>query len=378
MRFIHISDLHIGKRVNEFSMIEDQRYILSQILDIIDENNVECVLIAGDIYDKSVPSIEAVRLFDDFLTGIADRGINVCVISGNHDSPERLSFGARLMKNRGVYVSPVFSGETEPVVFNDKFGRINVYMMPFIKPAVVKHVYPEAGIESYNDAFKYAGSRMEIKENDRNILIAHQFVTGAGRCDSEDISVGGIDNVDSGVFEGFDYVALGHIHGSQCIGKDTVRYCGTPLKYSFSEVNHKKCAVIVDIEEKGNINIKEIPLKPKRNMREIKGSYMEITARDFYEGTDTDDYLHITLTDEEDIPDVIGKLRVIYPNIMTMDYDNNRTRRNHNIEGADSVEAKTPLGLLQEFYQLQNGKPMSEEQSLFADNMINKIWEEKE
>lgn len=378
MRFIHISDLHIGKRVNEFSMIEDQRYILSQILDIIDENNVECVLIAGDIYDKSVPSIEAVRLFDDFLTGIADRGINVCVISGNHDSPERLSFGARLMKNRGVYVSPVFSGETEPVVFNDKFGRINVYMMPFIKPAVVKHVYPEAGIESYNDAFKYAVSRMEIKENDRNILIAHQFVTGAGRCDSEDISVGGIDNVDSGVFEGFDYVALGHIHGSQCIGKDTVRYCGTPLKYSFSEVNHKKCAVIVDIEEKGNINIKEIPLKPKRNMREIKGSYMEITARDFYEGTDTDDYLHITLTDEEDIPDVIGKLRVIYPNIMTMDYDNNRTRQNHNIEGADSVEAKTPLGLLQEFYQLQNGKPMSEEQSLFADNMINKIWEEKE
>ncbi len=377
MRFLHLSDLHLGKRVNEFSMLEDQAYILKEILNIIDEQKVEAVLIAGDVYDKVIPSAEAVRLLDDFLTRIAARELPVFLISGNHDSAERVAFGSRLMSSRQIYLSPVFESDVEPVTISDRYGEINIYMLPFVKPSLVKRVYPEEEIITYQDAVNAAVQHMQIDTDKRNILLAHQFVTGAARCDSEELSVGGLDDVDASIFDGFDYVALGHLHGPQKIGKETVRYSGTPLKYSFSEANQKKAAVIVDVEEKGKINIQQIPLVPKHDMREIRGTYMEVTALDFYKDMKTDDYLHITLTDEEDIPDAIGKLRTIYPNIMKLSYDNLRTRAAVTVRGTAEVEEKSPMELLKEFYELQNNQPMTDEQEEIARGMMEEIWEDE-
>ena len=377
MRFLHLSDLHLGKRVNEFSMLEDQAYILKEILNIIDEQKVEAVLIAGDVYDKVIPSAEAVRLLDDFLTRIAARELPVFLISGNHDSAERVAFGSRLMSSRQIYLSPVFESDVEPITISDRYGEINIYMLPFVKPSLVKRVYPEEEIITYQDAVNAAVQHMQIDTDKRNILLAHQFVTGAARCDSEELSVGGVDDVDASVFDGFDYVALGHLHGPQKIGKETVRYSGTPLKYSFSEANQKKAAVIVDVEEKGKINIQQIPFLPKHDMREIRGTYMEVTALDFYKDMKTDDYLHITLTDEEDIPDAIGKLRTIYPNIMKLSYDNLRTRAAVTVRGTAEVEEKSPMELLKEFYELQNNQPMTDEQEEIARGMMEEIWEDE-
>ena len=377
MRFLHLSDLHLGKRVNEFSMLEDQAYILKEILNIIDEQKVEAVLIAGDVYDKVIPSAEAVRLLDDFLTRIAARELPVFLISGNHDSAERVAFGSRLMSSRQIYLSPVFESDVEPVTISDRYGEINIYMLPFVKPSLVKRVYLEEEIITYQDAVNAAVQHMQIDTDKRNVLLAHQFVTGAARCDSEELSVGGVDDVDASVFDGFDYVALGHLHGPQKIGKETVRYSGTPLKYSFSEANQKKAAVIVDVEEKGKINIQQIPFLPKHDMREIRGTYMEVTALDFYKDMKTDDYLHITLTDEEDIPDAIGKLRTIYPNIMKLSYDNLRTRAAVTVRGTAEVEEKSPMELLKEFYELQNNQPMTDEQEEIARGMMEEIWEDE-
>ena len=377
MRFLHLSDLHLGKRVNEFSMLEDQAYILKEILNIIDEQKVEAVLIAGDVYDKVIPSAEAVRLLDDFLTRIAARELPVFLISGNHDSAERVAFGSRLMSSKQIYLSPVFESDVEPVTISDRYGEINIYMLPFVKPSLVKRVYPEEEIITYQDAVNAAVQHMQIDTDKRNVLLAHQFVTGAARCDSEELSVGGVDDVDASVFDGFDYVALGHLHGPQKIGKETVRYSGTPLKYSFSEANQKKAAVIVDVEEKGKINIQQIPLVPKHDMWEIRGTYMEVTALDFYKDMKTDDYLHITLTDEEDIPDAIGKLRTIYPNIMKLSYDNLRTRAAGTVRGTAEVEEKSPMELLKEFYEMQNNQPMTDEQEEIARGMMEEIWEDE-
>lgn len=375
MRFLHLSDLHIGKKVNEFSMLQEQEHILTQILTVIDAWQAEGVWIAGDIYDKPVPSAEAVKLFDDFLTRLAKRDIPVFIISGNHDSPERIAFGARLLSSRKIYLSPVFSGTIEPILLHDSFGELAVYLLPFVKPATVRHVYPDEEIESYQDAVRTAIAHMDIDTDRRNILVAHQFVTGAVRCESEDISVGGVDNVDAALFDAFDYTALGHIHGAQHVGRETVRYCGTPLKYSFSEAEHRKGALLVDIRQKGEVAFQTIPLTPIHDMRKLKGTYMELTARDFYQNFPTEDYLQITLTDEEDIPEAIGRLSAIYPHIMTLSYDNKRTRSRRLPEDTPEIKEKTPLQLLQEFYELQNNQPMREAQSAYAGNLLEKLQE---
>ena len=377
MKFIHLSDLHIGKRVNGFSMLEDQKYILDQILMIAEEEMPDGVLIAGDVYDKPVPPAEAVQVFDAFLTGLADRNLPVFVISGNHDSPERLAFGGQLMKYRRVYMAPVYDGHLEPVQLEDRYGSLRVYMLPFIKPAVVRRCCPEEGIETFEDAVRWALEHMaEHKkgEDGRNILIAHQFVTGASCCDSEELSIGGLDQVSAELFDSFDYVAMGHIHGPQKVGRDTLRYSGTPLKYSFSEVNHRKSVTVVELLEKGNVTVNTRILRPLHDMRELRGSYEELTSRDFYQGTAVDDYLHITLTDEEDILDAIGKLRSIYPNVMKLDYDNKRTREGRVVEAAANAD-KPPIVLMEELYQLQNNQPMTEQQADFAVKLMEEIWE---
>ena len=376
MKFIHLSDLHLGKRVNEFSMLEDQSYILTKIINIMDEQKPDGVIIAGDVYDKSVPSAEAVELFDDFLVRLSKRGLKVFVISGNHDSAERIAFGGRLMNKSGIYMSPVYDGKVEPITLTDAFGDLTVYMLPFVKPSNVRRFYPDEEITSYTDAVKVAVDSMNIDTSKRNLLITHQFVTGAQRTESEEISVGGTDNVDASVFEHFDYVALGHIHRAQKCGSEYIRYSGTPLKYSFSEAKDEKNVTVLELKEKGNLSLDFIPLLPKRDMVEIKGSYEELTLKSFWENTSyNEDYIHVTLTDEEDIPDVLTKLRVIYKNIMKLDYDNKRTRTANQINGAEGVKEKTPLEHFSEFYQLQNGQPLSDEQSAFVSNIIEQLWE---
>lgn len=377
MKFMHISDLHLGKRVNEFSMIEDQEYILQEILQIAKKEKMESLLIAGDVYDKSVPSAEAVQLLDEFLTRAASMGISVFLISGNHDSAERLSFGSRLLREaEKIFISPVFDGVVEPIRMLDLYGPVNVWLLPFIKPATVRRFFQEEEISSYDDAFRLVVESLKVNPKERNILVAHQFVTGAARCESEEVSVGGLDNVDASVMDGFDYVALGHIHGPQHIGREAVRYCGTPLKYSFSEAKHEKSVTMIDMREKGNLEIRTVGLKPLRDLREIKGTYEEVTLKENYEDTNVYDYLYITLTDEEDIPNVMERLRVIYPNLMKLDYDNRRTRENQVVEGAQEIEHRSPFDHFADFYQVQNNQEMNEEQKLFMEALIEKVWEQ--
>lgn len=375
MKFIHLSDLHIGKRVNEFSMLEDQKYILEKILETAEAEAADGVILAGDLYDKPVPPAEAVRVLDAFLTRLAEMGMPVFAVSGNHDSAERVAFGAQLFSGRGVYVSPVYDGKVEYISLRDSFGEVRVYLLPFVKPAVVRHVFEEEEIDSYQDAVRAAVEHMEVDPAVRNVLVAHQFVTGAARCESEEILVGGLDNVDAAVFDQFDYVALGHIHSPQHVGRETVRYCGTPLKYSFSEAGQEKSVTVVELGEKGDVGIRKIPLKPLRDMRRIRGSYMEVTDRAFYQDMNMEDYVQITLTDEEDVPDGMQKLRVIYPNLMRLEYDNTRTRESGDVNGACEVEQKSELELFGEFYELQNNQAMSGKQEAFVRRLIEEVQE---
>lgn len=377
MKIIHLADLHIGKRVNEFSMIDDQKYILNQILEIIDKEKPDAVIIAGDVYDKQVPSIEAVELLDSFISDISKRKTTTFIISGNHDSAERLAFGSSLMAMGKIYISPVYNGKISKYTLKDDFGSANFYLLPFVKPSHVKRFFPDEKIESYTDAIKVVVDNLKLDTSEINILIAHQFVTGASRTESEEISVGGLDNVDASVFEDFDYVALGHIHRPQKIGTERIRYCGTPLKYSFSEVNDTKSVSIIEINSKEDFNLRMIPLIPKRDMRKIRGTYEELTTKTSYENTNTDDYIHVTLTDEFNVADAIQKLRVIYKNIMKLEYDNIRTRESRKINLDDMViENKNPLEIFSEFYKLQNNKEMNDEQKEIIKKIMEEVWEE--
>ena len=380
MKFIHISDLHIGKRVNEKSLIDEQTHILNQICDITDAQRPDAVLIAGDVYDKAVPSGEAVLLFDDFLTRISSLCGHIFIISGNHDSAERMAFGARLMHRSGIHLSPLYNGSTVPVTICDEYGDVDIYMLPYIRPANVRHFLPDeekGDIRSYDDAVRKAVEMMEVDQTRRNVLITHQFVTGALRSESEDVNVGGLDNVDASAFDIFDYTALGHLHRPQDCGDKRIRYSGSPLKYSFSEVNDSKTVSLITLKEKGSIEREFVPLVPLHDWHDLRGTYDQLTSRDFYNGkTWTEDFVRITLTDENDIPDAIGKLRTIYRNLMELRYDNKRTRAGHKvIEGASDACSKNPLELFSELYSKQNGDGMDTVQKEYLEEMISKIWE---
>lgn len=376
MKFLHLADLHLGKRVNGFSMLEDQAHILRQILAILDDEQPDGVLIAGDVYDKSVPSVEAVELLDGFLTELRARGVPVLLISGNHDSPERLAFGGRVMDSCGIHISPVYGGALAPVTLQDGFGPVHVWLLPFVKPTHVRRWFPDADIESYTDAVAEAVAHMDIDTAARNVLVTHQFVTGGTRSGSEELSVGGTDNVDSGVFAPFDYVALGHLHGAQHIGRETIRYAGSPLKYSFSEARQHKSVTVVTLGEKGDVQVRTVALTPLRELREIRGSYDELTARSFYEHTTyRSDYLHLILTDEQDVFDAMSRLRTIYPYLMTLDYDNARTRAAGGMSVPAGTERRTPLELFEALYQRQNHQPMSEVQRAYIAQLMEQIME---
>lgn len=376
MKFLHLSDLHLGKSIYEFSMLEDQEYILKVILDIVDDEKPQAIFIAGDVFDRTVAPTEALRLFDNFLDGLVNRNVKAFIISGNHDSADRLAFGSRLMNKSNVHISPVYDGKIMPFVISDEFGELNIFLMPFLKPVQIKRFFPDVEINTWTDAVKTVIEDLNVNERERNILVAHQFVTGATTCESEEINVGGADNVDAEVFSVFDYVALGHLHSTQNIGRETLRYSGTPLKYSFSEVTHKKSVTVVEVNEKDNISIREIPLIPKRDMHEIRGKYLEVTSQAFYQNFNVDDYYRITLTDEEDQLDAIGKLRVIYPNLMRLDYDNTRTRTKNSIAKVADASQHTPIELFELLYEEQNGQSLSDTQRDFLNELIEKVWEE--
>ena len=376
MKLIHLSDLHLGKRVGEVSMLEDQAYILDRVLDIVDGAGPDALLIAGDVYDKSVPSAEAVTLFDDFLCRLARRKLPVLVISGNHDSPERLAFGSRLMEGAGVHLSPVYDGNVKPITLTDEHGPVDFWLLPFLKPAHLRRFYPEETIDSYTDAVGAAIAHMNIDPSRRNVLLCHQFVTGAATCESEELIVGGTDNVDAAVFDGFDYVALGHLHGPQNVGSSRIRYCGTPLKYSFSEASQYKSVTVAELGEKGDLTLHTVPLTPRHDMRVIQGTFAQLTAENSDAAGEREDYLHIILTDEEDVPEALGRLRLVYPNILKLSYDNTRTRTSQSVDRAQRVAQKSPLELFEALYETQNNQPMSQEQRDFAQRLIEQLREE--
>ena len=379
MKLMHLSDLHLGKRLNEFSLIDDQSYTLDEILRIAEEQKPDAAAIAGDIYDKSMPSAEAVALFDSFITRLAKLVTPIFVISGNHDSAERIAFGSSLMQTAGVYLSPVYNGESVPVKVKDEFGSVNVYMLPFIRPSDVRRCFPDDDaecFESFDSAFKTAVSHLNVNGDERNVIIAHQFTTGAAAGGSESVSVGGLDNISAEVFAPFDYAALGHIHSRQNITSERVRYCGTPLKYSFSEANDNKTVTFANIGKKGELALEEVPLCPLRDLREIKGTYLEITDRNFYDKFNREDYVHVTLTDENDIPEAIGRLRAVYPNIMKLDYDNTRTRENRTVSDLSEESQRSPSELFAEFYRTCNNADLSPEQEEYIDGVIREIWTE--
>lgn len=377
MKFLHLSDLHLGKNLNGFSLYQDQAYILNQVVQIAQNEQIEAVIIAGDIFDKSVPNSQAIQLFDEFLTSWAELNLPVFIISGNHDNAQRVAFGANLFKQNNIFISPVYNGNISPITLEDNFGKINFYLLPFLKPTTVRNFFPDEEITSYNQAIEVALKNISLNTNERNILIAHQFVTGAYICDSEDIVVGGIDNIDANLFQDFDYVALGHLHTPQTILRKSIRYCGTLLKYSFSEINQEKSLTIVDFFTKNDINIKTIPLSPLHDMRKLKGSYADLTLKSNYEHTNTTDYLTIILTDEEDIPDAINRLRSIYPNIMQLSYENTRTNTAKQLANIDIHNLKSPLTLFKEFYTQQNNQDLNTEQNAILEELIHDIWEEK-
>ncbi len=378
MKFLHIADLHIGKRVNEFSMIPDQVFILDQIVKLAEAEHPDGVLIAGDVYDKGQPSAEAVELLDDFLTRLIGLPVPVCMISGNHDSPERLGFASRMLKRSGMHIAGVFDGFPEKVRISDGYGTVNIYLLPFVKPATV-NPYLEKPAETYEEAVAAALSRGEINTGERNVLLAHQFVTcGAvspGRSASESVSVGGLDNVDAAAFAAFDYVALGHLHQPQSIGRGTVRYAGSPLKYSFSEARHMKSATVVTLKAKGEVEIRKIPLTPKRDLREIRGELAELLRAGREDEQNAGDYIHATLTDEEEIYDAVGRMRKVYPNLMALDFDNSRTRQAVTFDSATLEDAaeKSPLELFSGFYLLQNGKVLTPEQAARMGQIFDQV-----
>ena len=378
MKFFHISDIHLGKRLNEYSLLEDQRYILSQIIGAVDAEKPDALLIAGDIYDKSIPPVEAVTLFDDFLYELTRRKLPVLLISGNHDSAERVAFGARLFTRSGLYFAPAYQGAVTPVTLQDEYGAVDFYLLPFVKPSHVRRFHTDDEIATYTDAIRCAIGHMPLEANRRNVLVTHQFVTGATLSDSEEISVGGSENVDASVFDGFDYVALGHIHGPQQVSSERIRYCGSPLKYSFSEAGHQKSITEVQLSQKGQMQLSTIPLMPKRELRKLQGRFEELTDPTFYSRQDRDAYLQITLTKDELIPDAMHTLRRIYPNLLNLLFDNHRTAAQQVINASAEQEMRSPEALFAELFQLQNNQPMTDEQYEYVRQLVEQIREEQE
>lgn len=384
MKILHLADMHLGKILQEQSLLEDQEYMLKQIIEKIKKENIETILISGDIYDKSIPPAEAINLLDNFLNILIKKlKKKVFIISGNHDSKERLGFGSKIFEDEGLYIESKYSGNLKKVQLEDEYGKINIYMLPFTKPAEVRKYFEstEKEITSYNEAIHEIIKKEKINEKERNIILVHQFVTAGEnspeRTESEVLTLGGIDNVDISNFDEFDYVAIGHVHRPQKIGRETARYAGTMLKYSFSEINHKKTMPILEFKEKGNIKTQLLELTPLRDMREIKGPIEELTKKENYEEMNTNDYMKVIITNEEPIYDAIGQIRKIYPNTLKLEIKNSKTILNQEEQNIDleKIKNRNEIELFNEFYKMQNNNELNKKQKEILEKIVKEIKE---
>lgn len=366
MKLLHLGDIHLGKTLGEFDLIEDQKFILDQILKIAGEKAVDGILIAGDVYDKRIPTEAAVNLLDAFICKLAEAGIKAFIISGNHDSDDRLGFGSSLFEHSGIYISSKAHEGIDVVTLEDEFGPVNIFMLPFVKASQVRHFYPEDDIESYDDAVRVMIEHTAVDTSARNILMAHQFVAGISDPEiagSENMSVqavGLVEKIGYNTLESFDYVALGHIHSPQKIGRYHIRYSGSPLKYSLSEVNNSKSVPVITLGAKGELDIELVELKPMRDLRHIKGKIKDLLNTANIE--DSDDYIYATLTDEDIVNDAMGIFQQYYPNTVKIDYDNSHTRELEKVDIATIAENKTFSELISDFYKQIYGCEISEDE----------------
>ncbi len=377
MKFLHIGDLHIGKNLADFDLIDDQQYILKELLEIAVKERVDAVLIAGDVYDKPIPSEAAVRTLDQFLRMLTEQKIKIFMISGNHDSDERLNFGSSFFESNGLYIAAKYNGELYKRTITDEYGEVNLYLMPFVKASQVRRFFPDEKIETYEDAICAVLSHTDVDLKQRNIILAHQFVTGGSEepvlSGSEGLAVlnvGTVEKVSASVFAAFDYTALGHIHSAQSVGKENIRYSGSPLKYSLSEAGHQKSVPIISLEEKGNISITYRILQPKRDLRHIKGPMQVLLNKENV--TAPEDYIYATLTDEDVITDAMGIFQQIYPNTVRIDYDNSRIKELEQIDIEEITQGKSFSDMIAEFYYKMYGCEIAEEELELMDMIARK------
>lgn len=372
MRFMHLADLHLGKNVNGYSLIKDQEYALDQIIKLLKKEDIDTLLIAGDIYQSSVPSIEATKLFSKFLSQLKDLKIRVLIISGNHDSSDRLAYANSFLKDSEIYISDTYDGQIECVRLEDEYGPINFYLFPYLKPSDVRPYFEEK-ISSYEESIRAVIDSIEINEEERNVILSHQFILNAELSDSEEIYAGLLEAVSEKLYDKFDYVALGHIHKKQDFLAGKARYPGALLKFSATEANYDKTITIVDLKEKNNLRVEEFKIDYLRDMRIIKGLY-----KDIIEASKTDqakdDYIHIELLDEDEIYDGFNQLRNIYPNIMTYKYKDRQVNVEDLEDFVEKADNKTPLDLFTEFYKTILGKDITEDKLEIVKNEIEEIW----
>lgn len=368
MRFAHLADLHIGKKLNGISLIDDQRYVLNQAIELMKEQNVDALIIAGDIYQTSQPSNEAMMVFDEFLGQLVDLNLPVYMISGNHDSEEKIAYFSKLIKKSNIHTSSLFNGSTQIINVNDEYGEIYIHLLPFIKPIDTKKFYPEEKIDSYQKMMEVVLENVNLDSSKRHILVCHQFITGGQTSDSEVFAIGMLDNINHQVFDGFDYVALGHLHHPQHVGKEWIRYSGSLMKYSLSEVNSDKSMTIVDMKEKGNISIEKYPLKPIRDLKELKGLYQDLMNLPYSE-----DYVSITLTDDLVLPDAYLSLLTNYPNMIQ--YKIQKSNEVFEAQDLVDIDNKSVLDLFVDFYRGQNNDNLPTKEQL---DLITEILDELE
>ncbi|MCH5251795.1 MAG: exonuclease SbcCD subunit D [Lachnospiraceae bacterium] len=369
MRFLHTADLHIGKRLFDVNLAADQRAVLHQIADIAKKEQCDAVLIAGDIYDKPTPSAEAMGIFDTFVSELVLGGISVYAISGNHDSGERVNYLSGLIEKQGIVMRGKYEGDLYCKTLSDEYGELDLYLLPFIKPIGVKVYFPEEEIATYEEALRTVLGQAERNPDRRSVLVSHQFVMGASTCDSEEFAIGGLDAISFDAYEGFDYVALGHIHGGQKIKKNTLRYSGTPLKYSFSEALHKKSVTIVEVKEKGDVTCRPVPLSPIHDLRIVKGNYEELMDMTYSE-----DYVQVIVTDEEVMPDARVSLLAVFPNMLKFSVENSRTSVSWEATDSDGFENKSPLEMMEEFYCFRNNaEKMGESQREVLTELLEEL-----
>lgn len=371
MKFLHLADLHIGKRLHEYSLLEDQRKVMEQALELAKSEECDAALIAGDVYDKASPSVEAMQLFDSFLTGLCDAGIPSYIISGNHDAAGRISYFSGLLEKSGVHMSAAFAGTLQTFPAPD--GTANIHLLPFLRPMDVRKWYPDETIVTYEDAVRVVLEHSTIDKERTNILLCHQFITGGKICDSEEFAIGGLDHISAELFADFDYVALGHLHQSQCCMRNTIRYAGSPLKYSLSEEFHKKSFLIVEVQAKDNITFRQIPVKLPHDVRTVKGEFEDLQNSAY-----TEDYVRIIMTDEIVPPDARITLRCTYPNMVKFSVENSKTSYETTVAAEESLENKTPLELFADFFQFQNnGASPTPEQMELVRRIFTELEEEQ-